>query len=181
MKLTTLLAGVVTPLVLAAAALAVTPPGADRANAARDCAAIRSSLGSATFKLTYGTNADRSNAFGMCVSRFTPLEQQDRLNASRQCTTEQNDPNFPASHDGKTFDQFYGGNGNDKNAFGKCVSQKARAMALQQQQAVENAARACKRERAADPAAFKAKYGTNANKSNAFGKCVSAKAKAQNG
>jgi hypothetical protein len=29
----------------------------------------------------------------------------------------------------------------------------------------------------ADPAAFKAKYGTNKNKSNAFGKCVSGKVK----
>ena len=31
--------------------------------------------------------------------------------------------------------------------------------------------------RQADPAAFKARYGTNANKSNAFGKCVSGKVK----
>ena len=37
----------------------------------------------------------------------------------------------------------------------------------------------CQTERKADAAAFKAKYGTNKNKSNAFGKCVSAQAKAQ--
>jgi hypothetical protein len=43
-----------------------------------------------------------------------------------------------------------------------------------------SAAKACKAERATDPAAFKAKYGTNKRKSNAFGKCVSATAKAQN-
>jgi hypothetical protein len=41
-----------------------------------------------------------------------------------------------------------------------------------------NAAKACKTERAADPAAFKAKYGTNANGHNAFGKCVSQQRKA---
>ena len=41
----------------------------------------------------------------------------------------------------------------------------------------DNAAKACSDERKADPAAFKAKYGTNANKSNAFGKCVSGKVK----
>jgi hypothetical protein len=33
-------------------------------------------------------------------------------------------------------------------------------------------------ERDAGPAAFKEKYGTNKNKKNAFGKCVSATAKA---
>ena len=35
---------------------------------------------------------------------------------------------------------------------------------------------ACKAEAAKDPAAFADKYGTNANKKNAFGKCVSAHA-----
>ena len=43
----------------------------------------------------------------------------------------------------------------------------------------QNAAKACKAERAKDPAAFKTSYGTNGNKANAFGKCVSKLAKAQ--
>ncbi len=50
------------------------------------------------------------------------------------------------------------------------------------EQAEENAAKKCKAERGttdASIAAFKAKYGTNANKANAFGKCVSKLAKAQ--
>lgn len=42
-----------------------------------------------------------------------------------------------------------------------------------------NPAQACRAERSADPAAFKTKYGTNHNKSNAFGKCVSMHAKAK--
>ena len=48
------------------------------------------------------------------------------------------------------------------------------------QSADKNAAKACKAERGttdATVAAFKARYGTNANKANAFGKCVSGKAK----
>ena len=40
-----------------------------------------------------------------------------------------------------------------------------------------NAAKTCKAERTADPAAFREKYGTNKNKRNAFGKCVSKTAK----
>ena len=50
------------------------------------------------------------------------------------------------------------------------------------QSAEKNAAKKCKAERGTTEAsvtAFKAKYGTNANKANAFGKCVSKLAKAQ--
>jgi hypothetical protein len=46
---------------------------------------------------------------------------------------------------------------------------------------VINAARTCRAEQKPDPVAFKNKWGTNTNKSNAFGKCVSKTAKAQNG
>ena len=48
------------------------------------------------------------------------------------------------------------------------------------QGAEKNAAKACKAERGKDPAAFKTNYGTNANKRNAFGKCVSKQAKLKN-
>jgi Ni/Co efflux regulator RcnB len=41
----------------------------------------------------------------------------------------------------------------------------------------QHAAKECKAERADDPAAFQKKYGTNHNGRNAFGKCVSQKAK----
>jgi MYXO-CTERM domain-containing protein len=42
---------------------------------------------------------------------------------------------------------------------------------------VTNAAKKCKAERALDPEAFREQYGTNPNKHNAFGKCVSAHAR----
>jgi hypothetical protein len=82
--------------------------------------------------------------------------------------------------DPDAFAKKYGTNGNLRNAFGKCVSGKTKEQGDEQdQQKTPNAAKQCKKERAdlgAD--AFAAKYGTNANKRNAFGKCVSAKAKA---
>jgi hypothetical protein len=61
--------------------------------------------------------------------------------------------------------------------FGACVSQRAKQEATERRQAKRNAAKECREERQADPAAFAAKYGTNKNKANAFGKCVSAGAK----
>ena len=72
------------------------------------------------------------------------------------------------------FGDLYGTNANKSNAFGKCVSARAKA----NRHATSHAVSACRAEQAADATAFKTKYGTNAGKANAFGKCVSAKAKA---
>jgi hypothetical protein len=141
-------------------------------------AAPPTGMGTTAFNQLYGTNANKSNAFGKCVLKLARADQQNTTNASTACNTEQNDPNFAATHDGKTFAQFYGANKSGRNAFGKCVSQKAQAAAQAQQQATINAARDCRTEQKANPTAFKNTYGTNANKSNAFGKCVSQKAHA---
>jgi hypothetical protein len=74
---------------------------------------------------------------------------------------------------GKTnFQQVYG-------TFGRCVARMSQLTAAQQK-ATLNAAQKCRAEQLANAAAFKAKWGTNANKANAFGKCVSATAKASN-
>jgi hypothetical protein len=145
---------------------------------AQRCAAQRTAIGTVAFNQLYGTNATARNAFGNCVSRLTRADHQNIVKASEACRAEQNDANFAANHTGKTFAQFYGTNKNGHNAFGNCVSQKARAAAQAQQLATINAARACRAEQTADPTAFKTTYGTNPNKSNAFGKCVSQKASA---
>jgi hypothetical protein len=125
---------------------------------------------SVPFKALYGTNSNKSNAFGKCVSKLAQQNEQDRSNAAAQCRTER-------SANPMAFATKYGTGKNHANAFGNCVSGKAKAAAAAQLQATENAAKACWTERQADPAAFKAKYGTNANKSNAFGKCVSGNVK----
>jgi hypothetical protein len=61
----------------------------------------------------------------------------------------------------------------------RCVRQNAAEEAEERQEARTNAAKECKTERAADAQAFADKYGTNGNKKNAYGKCVSTKAKAK--
>jgi hypothetical protein len=77
--------------------------------------------------------------------------------------------------------------GTKPNAFGKCVSATAKLQTETEAEASadakENAAKACKKERDTLGAeAFKAKYApvTHPNGANAFGKCVSKLAKAQN-
>lgn len=164
---------------VAVPAAAAATPGNGTPTPSQVCRAERTALGTATFKATYGTNKNRSNAFGKCVSRHTHQQATDATNAAKQCRAEQQDANFAATHDGKTFAQFYGTNPNGKNAFGKCVSAKAKTAANERKAAEVSAAKDCRTERNLGATAFKAKYGTNPNKSNAFGKCVSAKAKAQ--
>jgi hypothetical protein len=80
-----------------------------------------------------------------------------------------------------TFRQTYGTNHNRANAMGKCRSAERKALKKDgskaktktRHKAIISAAKTCKAERAHDAAAFKTAYGTNANKSNAFGRCVS--------
>ena len=57
---------------------------------------------------------------------------------------------------------------------------KSKSAAAPGQSAEKNAAKTCKAERTSvGTEAFMKQYGTNANKANAFGKCVSKLAKAQ--
>jgi hypothetical protein len=158
-------------LALPALAVAGSPPSpTDTAAAVKQCSSERTAMGAAPFKLLYGTNANKSNAFGKCVSKLAQQNEQNRSNAAAQCRSER-------AADPAAFAAKYGSGRKHANAFGNCVSGKATAAAAAQVQASVNAAKACWTERKADPAAFKAKYGTNANKSNAFGKCVAAKVK----
>jgi len=172
---------------LAAMALAVpaladdTTTPASTPTAEQQCRTERDQMGKAVFAQTYGTNKNRSNAFGKCVSKRSKATDDAaadaHTNASKDCDTEE-------AADPAAFKAKYGSGKNGANAHGKCVSSKAKAetnaTVKQETDADVAAAKSCKAERKADPAAFKAKYGTNANKSNAFGKCVSAQAKAQN-
>ncbi len=174
MKLKTLIVAFAVAAVLPMAALADPAAPSDKANGARACQALKTSLGEATFKTTYGTNADKSNAMGQCVSKWTRGEHQNRHEASTACTAEQADANFAATHGGKTFAQFYGttnanvkGNG---NAFGKCVAQKASTKTAAQQTVEVKAAKTCRTD------AMKAATGEGKLYRN-FGACVAAHSK----
>ncbi|MEA2347288.1 MAG: hypothetical protein QOG62_1075 [Thermoleophilaceae bacterium] len=165
-------------LLLAPAAFADKPADAGSKSAAKACKAERSAMGAENFALTYGSNKNRKNAFGKCVSR-TAREQAAQAstiaaNAAKACKAEQ-------AADPVAFTTKYGTNGNGKNAFGKCVSAKADDLQDEQNAADAaelNAARQCHTEQKADPVAFRTAHGTNKNGSNAFGKCVSALAEA---
>jgi hypothetical protein len=164
-----------TLLALAAvpAAFADTSPSPS-AQASTLCKQQRAAMGTKAFTSLYGGSA---NAYGRCVSKLASTVQNDSKNAAKQCAAERSDTaGFAPAHDGKTFDQFYGGGKHGANAFGKCVSTKAQALEQEQQQSTIEAAKTCKAERTQLGAdAFTKKYGGRAN---SFGKCVAATAKA---
>ena len=108
--------------------------------------------------------------------------QSAEKNAAKACKAERG----TTAQTIAAFKEKYGTNANKANAFGKCVSGKAKKAkdeeTEEQEEARENAAKKCKTERgttAQTIEAFKDKYGTNASNANAFGKCVSKLAKAQ--
>jgi hypothetical protein len=167
-----LCAAVVLALAPVAALASPTPAQA----AAKDCTALRAKMGSAAFVQAFG---GASSAFGKCVSKLTRLEQANVSSSNALCQAEQADPNFAATHGGKTFAQFYGNGAKHKNAFANCVSLKARNSSAAEQAGL-NPARACSALRTRmTRAVFNQSFGTNANHSNAYGKCVSIVARAQ--
>lgn len=144
-----------------------------QSSAQAQCTKLRASMGAQAFAAAYPS-------FGACVSKLAPVDQGNTAAAQATCQAQQADTNFAASHGGKTFDQFYGTGPQGKNAFGRCVSAAVQANAAAEQSATPNPARTCRAARTAmGNAAFTQLYGTNANKSNAFGKCVSKTAQAQ--
>jgi hypothetical protein len=151
---------------------------ADKREAKQECRAERGTTDASreAFKAEWGN-------FGKCVSAKAREAKAERKaakrNAAKDCREERGDTDASIA----AFREKYGTNANKKNAFGKCVSQKAKAKREAQDEkdaaAAEeqtNAAQECAVERSADEKAFEDKYGTNHNKKNAFGKCVSQKA-----
>jgi hypothetical protein len=143
-------------------------------NPARVCAVLRTQMTPAVFKQSFGTNINHSNAFGKCVSIVARAQTTDVVAAARACLAEATDPIFASTHDGKTFQQFYGTNADLSNAFGNCVMKKLQASNAKLVQALVNASKTCKAMRRSDPSSFRQKYGV---RPSAFAKCVSAQAK----
>jgi hypothetical protein len=132
----------------------------DRTNGARACTALRAGLGATSFGLTYGTTAARSDARGKCVSAWTAAAATARRASTNPCKAR----------------MLKGAK------LAACIQASTKAKLNARVSATKNAAKVCAAERTSLGAGpFAAKYGTNANKSNAFGKCVSSHAKAANG
>ena len=100
--------------------------------AAKQCKAERERIGVQAFKTKYGTNKNKANAFGKCVSGKSKDKAKDEKDddkdeagkddgaAAKACRAER------ASIGVQAFAKKYGTNHNLRNAFGKCVSGKSK-------------------------------------------------------
>ena len=173
---TFLIAIVLATVVILPAGAVAKPDHSDKREAIAQCKAERgkSKATREAFKAKY-------HGFSRCVrqnAREEAAEHQAALkNAAKQCKAEREEIGTDA------FAELYGTNPNKRNAYGKCVSGKAHeqeaAMDAEDAQEVaefKNAAKQCADEREEiGTDAFAELYGTNPNKRNAFGKCVSGK------
>src|SRR3954469_18932512 len=130
MRKSLLLTGLVGALVAPAAARAGdTPTSGDRQNAAQECRFERGSTAATreAFAAKYGTGKHKRNAYGKCVSKKSREEASEREDAStgaaQTCRSERG--TTAATQD--AFAEKYGTGKNKRNAFGKCVSQHAKA------------------------------------------------------
>jgi hypothetical protein len=101
----------------------------------------------------------------------------DRQNAAQECRFERG----TTAATREAFALKYGTNDSKANAFGKCVSKAAGEENTQRATAKTGAPQACRTEQgttAESKAAFAQKYGSDGKGKNAFGKCVTATARA---
>lgn len=151
--------------VSAAVAAPKQPTPADVAKAA--CKTEKRAMGTKLFKKTYAAKST-SGAMRACVAKTVPVAEAEARNAAQECKAER-EANPTA------FAEEYGTNPSNKNAYGKCVAGKAREATVDDAKDRVSAAKSCKALKADEEAAFETAYG---KKRNAFGKCVSATAKA---
>ena len=156
-------------LPIAAMADDAAPTAASAAN--QLCKQEQTKMGAAAFAAAYGTNSSKSNAFGKCVAKNSANAAAAVDNAAKACRTER-------AADAGAFAKKYGTNGKPggagagSNAFGKCVSQKAKAATDAEAAKAPSAAKQCKALAKSDPAGYATSYGKD---KNALGKCVAAK------
>jgi hypothetical protein len=166
-----LMLAVLAAVVAVPAAFADTTPQAPGAY----CVAHKDQIGAGKLYLTMKA----------CVAAQKAQNDNNVVNAAKTCIAERGDANFATSHGGKTFDQFYGTNGDNGNgkgakkgngngnAFGKCVSSKANGKTAEQQTAQTNAVKKCRTPE------MKLVTGKGKQFKN-FGACVSAQSKTAN-
>jgi hypothetical protein len=166
--------GLAAALALPAGALAK-PDDTERRAAKAECKDERGKT-----RATREAFRGKYHGFSRCVRQNAVEEEAEnetaQTNAAKECKAER-------AEDPAAFRETHGTNKNGRNAFGKCVSGKAKAKkaemdAEDEEEAEEfrNAAKECAAERReVGRDAFAEEHGTNANKRNAFGKCVSRK------
>ena len=144
------------PLIAALAVLALAPQAfasvqstATRDAASAACKSERAQVGAATFLEEYGS-------LGACIQSYRALARGAAKNAAKACKAERK--KHPAG-----FRSKYGTGKKKRNAFGKCVSKKARGAMEETVAANVDAMTSCTDFRDEDPDGFAEFYGEEAD------------------
>jgi hypothetical protein len=106
-----LLVAVLVAAVVVPSALAADPNPADYKNAAKYCMAVREAKGAEAFATVYGTNTNKKNAFGKCVSKAASVKAEKRKGktegnaANAECKKQQHADAAKFAQDYKNFGQ----------------------------------------------------------------------------
>ena len=100
---------------------------------------------------------------------FALVEDAEGAGAHRKEGQQERQGGQGEGYYGYRFRLLYAQGGSPTTAMDACLTKQVQTSSTQ----AKNAAMACKAERQLGVQAFNDRYGTNANKSNAFGKCVS--------
>jgi len=163
---------------MAVALLAVPPaaaahggdrPDSSKKNRSQACKALRAQMGTELFRATYGTNHNKRNAHGKCVSRHKRPFRGLVAQAVRECKAqvEAKQSRHFKGDDRKSDDRRA-----DRRAFRQCVRDRFRALLAERRAALRAAAQSCDAERSVNAAAFREKYGRGKHKRHAFFRCV---------
>ena len=133
-------------------------------NASKLCKALKAEMGEQAFRNGYGSNHNRRNAHGKCVSKHRHWMKRLVAQAVQECKAEQQAAKS-LRHDGERT-------GEERQAFRECVKEKLRAMIADLRAKVDAAVAQCRGEHEADPAAFREKYGKGKHDRRAFKHCV---------
>ena len=140
-------------------------------NRSKACKALRAQMGPQLFRETYGSNHNKRNALGKCVSKHRHPFRQLIAQAISDCKAQlgvsrvrhfEGDDDHPRGDDRKA----------DRAAFRQCVRDRLAVLLAERLAAIEAAAKSCDTERTADPVAFAEKYGRGEKKRHAFFRCV---------
>jgi hypothetical protein len=111
-----MLVGALVAAILTPSALAADPNPADYKNAAKYCKAVRESKGVEAFASLFGTNMNKKNAYGKCVSKTASAKAEKREDAAEAQAVA--DCKKQKAEDAAKFAETY------KN-LGQCVKAKA--------------------------------------------------------
>jgi hypothetical protein len=157
MKTTGTLLVALVALVVAPQALASAQSKAARDAATAACKSERAAVGAAIFTETYG-----SNGLGACKSEYAAAAGDAAKNAAAACRAER-------KKNPRSFRKKYGLGKKKRDAFGRCVSKRARGGMGDAVTENVSAAQDCRDFRDEDPEGFADMYGSEAD---SFALCV---------